>query len=119
MAVETIIKGWGKELIFARHPDYCGKLLCFDKAGSKGSMHFHALKDETWYVQQGSFIVRYIQTDTAGVKEAILNKGDVWNNRPLLPHQLEALEDDSIVFEASTHDDENDSYRVFPGDSQK
>jgi quercetin dioxygenase-like cupin family protein len=119
MAAETINKGWGKEVVFARHPDYCGKLLCFDKSGNKGSMHFHALKDETWYVQQGSFIVRYIQTDTASVKEAILNTGDVWHNRPFSPHQLEALEDDSIIFEASTHDDADDSYRVFPGDSQK
>jgi hypothetical protein len=33
-------------------------------------------------------------------------------------HQLTSLEDDSIIFEVSTHDDPEDSYRVAPGDSQ-
>ena len=27
----NVEKGWGKEIIFAREPAYCGKLLCFNK----------------------------------------------------------------------------------------
>lgn len=111
-------KGWGYELIFGDTADYCGKILHFKKKGGKFSMHFHDKKDETWYVSQGSFIVRFIITETAEIKEEIVNKGDVWHNPRLLPHQVIALEDDSIIFEASTHDDSSDSYRVSPGDSQ-
>jgi quercetin dioxygenase-like cupin family protein len=47
-----------------------------------------------------------------------LNKGDTWTNEVCEPHQLEALEDDSVIFEVSTPDDPKDSYRVEKGDSQ-
>lgn len=111
-------KGWGREIIFANNKDYCGKLLVFDKKGAKGSMHFHMIKHETWYVQQGSFIVKYIDTKNANVLAQTLKTGDVWVNNQGAPHQLEALEDNSIIFEVSTADYSTDSYRVFPGDSQ-
>jgi hypothetical protein len=54
-------KGWGSEFIFATNDKYCGKFLNFE-TGAKFSMHFHAVKDETWYVQSGKFIVQYIDT---------------------------------------------------------
>jgi len=118
MNVEHAKKGWGKEIIFVNNKDYCGKLLIFDKAGSKGSMHFHMIKHETWYVQQGSFIVRFIDTNNANVLAHLLKEGAVWTNEQGRPHQLEALEDNSIIFEVSTADYKTDSYRVLPGDSQ-
>ena len=39
-------KGWGYELIWATNDSYCGKILVFEKPGSKMSMHFHKEKDE-------------------------------------------------------------------------
>jgi quercetin dioxygenase-like cupin family protein len=81
-------------------------------------MHFHDKKDETWYVSKGSFKIRYILTETAEIKEEILKSGDSWHNPRLFPHQLIALEDNSVIFEVSTHDDPTDSFRVSPGDSQ-
>ena len=48
-------KGWGSENIWATNDKYCGKMLNF-KAGAKFSMHFHAKKDETWYVIMGRFV---------------------------------------------------------------
>jgi mannose-6-phosphate isomerase-like protein (cupin superfamily) len=114
-----IEKGWGKEVIFASTDSYCGKFLQFNKAGNKFSMHFHAKKDETWVVIEGAFKLTFIDTSNATIHESILRKGDTWNNPPMLPHQLEALEDNSIIIEVSTADDPNDNYRVMPGDSQK
>jgi quercetin dioxygenase-like cupin family protein len=114
----NVEKGWGKEIIFVNNKDYCGKLLIFDKAGSKGSMHFHMIKHETWYVQKGSFIVRFIDTQNANTLAMTLNEGAVWSNKQGQPHQLEALEDNSIIFEVSTAHYDTDSYRVFPGDGQ-
>jgi len=60
-AMETMVveKAWGREIIFANSPLYCGKLLEF-KDGSKFSMHFHIIKDETWWVQSGEFIYRWM-----------------------------------------------------------
>lgn len=111
-------KGWGYELIWATNDLYCGKIMVFEKIGSKFSMHLHKVKDETWYITQGSFKLRYIDTSTATIHEKILNKGDTWHNPPMLPHQVIALEDQSIIFEVSTPDSVEDNYRIFPGDSQ-
>jgi len=112
-------KGWGHELIWSTNEKYTGKLLVFEKKGSKFSMHFHIQKDETWYVSQGSFLLRWIDTETATINEKNLNVGDTWRNFPTVPHQLEALEDGSTVIEVSTADSVEDNYRIFPGDSQK
>lgn len=110
-------KAWGKEIIFANNPLYCGKLLCFNQ-GSKFSMHFHIIKDETWWVHSGKLIYRWIDTDTSQILEEILLPGHIVRQHPGQPHQLEAVEE-SVIFEVSTEHFDWDSYRVLPGDSQK
>jgi mannose-6-phosphate isomerase-like protein (cupin superfamily) len=110
-------KGWGHELIWTTNDSYCGKLLKFNK-DAKFSMHFHAQKDESWYVLSGRFEVKYIQTKDASVRSEILETGSVWRNEPLEPHQLICLEEGTII-EVSTPDSVEDNYRVMPGDSQK
>jgi mannose-6-phosphate isomerase-like protein (cupin superfamily) len=109
-------KGWGSENIWATNDKYCGKLLKFN-TGAKFSMHFHAEKEETWYVLSGSFIVRCIDTTNANQYEKELKEGDVWHNKPLLPHQLICVEE-GVIIEVSTPDSVEDNYRVGKGDSQ-
>jgi mannose-6-phosphate isomerase-like protein (cupin superfamily) len=111
-------KGWGYEIIWATNDKYCGKIMVFEKPGAKFSMHFHREKDETWFVNAGKFILRWVDTKTATLHERVLKEGDVWHNPPLQPHQLEALIPDSIIFEVSTADSIEDNYRIAPGDSQ-
>lgn len=110
-------KGWGYEVVFENNELYCGKLLCF-KEGAKFSMHFHLIKDETWYVNEGEFIYRWIDTEIGEVQEVKLVPGDTVRQRPGQPHQLEALTD-GVIFEVSTTHHDSDSYRVWKGDSQK
>jgi hypothetical protein len=112
-------KGWGFELIWATNEKYCGKMMVFTKKGNKFSMHFHKEKDESWFVNEGSFIVRWIDTKTATLFSQTLTQGMTWRNKPLLPHQLEALEDNSSITEVSTADSVEDNYRLIPGDSQE
>lgn len=112
----SIPKGWGSELIIENNEMYCGKILIF-KEGCKFSMHYHMEKDETWYVNSGEFIYRWIDTDNAEVHEELLKTGDVVRQRPGQPHQLEAKTAGEI-FEVSTHHKDSDSYRVWAGDSQ-
>ena len=61
----VVEKGWGYELIWATNDKYCGKLMVFQKAGARFSMHFHREKDETWFVNNGRFLVKWIDTKTA------------------------------------------------------
>ena len=110
-------KGWGHEFIFATNDKYCGKILKFNE-GAKFSMHFHATKDETWYVLSGQFEIRYIDTVNADEKVKTLNTGDIWHNPPLLPHQLICTQE-GMIAEVSTPDSVADNYRVGKGDSQK
>ena len=109
-------KGWGEELIIENNEMYCGKLLIF-KEGCRFSMHYHLIKDETWYVNEGEFLYRWIDTDTAKTIEQKLKVGDVVRQRVGQPHQLLALTD-GVVFEVSSQHFDEDSYRVFRGDSQ-
>jgi len=110
-------KGWGEELIIENNEMYCGKLLIFKK-GCKFSMHYHLIKDETWYVNEGEFVYKWIDTETAEVITEELKPGDVVRQRVGQPHQLIALTD-GVVFEVSTQHFNEDSYRVFKGDSQQ
>ena len=110
-------KGWGHELIWATNDKYCGKLLKFN-TGAKFSMHFHAVKDETWYVLDGSFKVEWIDTTNATHHVLVLVAGDIWRNEPLVPHRIVCLLEGTII-EVSTPDSVEDNYRVMPGDSQK
>jgi mannose-6-phosphate isomerase-like protein (cupin superfamily) len=115
--IGTVPKGWGSELIWATTDKYCGKLLKFNK-DAKFSMHFHAEKDETWYVLDGQFVVKFIDTMDARTYTKELNPGDTWRNTPLKPHQLVCIAAGTII-EVSTVDSVKDNYRVLPGDSQQ
>jgi mannose-6-phosphate isomerase-like protein (cupin superfamily) len=76
-------------------------------------MHFHANKDETWYILSGKFKLKCIDTVNATTWEKELNIGDTWHNPPLLPHQIFCLETGTII-EVSTPDSVEDNYRVLP-----
>jgi len=114
-------KSWGYEEIFISNDMYCAKYLVFDRLGGSTSMHFHKEKHETWTVVQGSFLVKYIETDTANVREKILRpvridsgyRQERFTIEPLVPHQLISLEANSIMLEISTPDSVEDNYRLY------
>ena len=115
---EVIEKGWGQELVFASRPGYTGKLLDFHKKGARMSLHFHRVKDESWLVYRGAFLMTTIDLKTGKAEETEMTPGDTMHIPPGLPHRLEALMDNSVVIEVSTPDDPDDNYRIAPGDSQ-
>jgi mannose-6-phosphate isomerase-like protein (cupin superfamily) len=106
-------KLWGYELWIHNDSQYCGKLLVFPLKDSHFSMHYHLIKNETWYIQSGSFRYDYIDTDSAKLFTTTINAGDVIYVERGMPHQLTALENDSVVFEVSTEHFEYDSYRIY------
>jgi len=112
--LHKVEKGWGHELWIHNSPEYCGKLLVF-KAGKKFSMHFHKIKQESWYVSKGSFQYTWVDMSTGTLYTDYLKEGDALTIMPYHPHQLEALED-GIIFEVSTQHFDEDSYRLWKGD---
>ncbi len=115
-AATTVPKGWGHEVVIVNTPKYCGKILHFH-AGGTISMHYHLLKEETWYVASGRFRFRYIDTHDATLYETFLKIGDVVTNNIGQPHQL-ICEEEGDIYEVSTEHFDSDSYRIFKGDSQ-
>lgn len=111
----SIPKGWGYEIIFENNEKYCGKLLVFNK-GCKFSMHYHMIKDEAWYVKDGEFLYRWIDTETGKIQEQLLGEGSAVRQLPGQPHQLKALTEGTI-FEVSTQHFDSDSYRIWKGDT--
>lgn len=110
-------KGWGNELWIQNCPEYCGKVLKFNK-GASFSNHYHWHKKESWYVVYGQLLMRYYNLSNADQKERIIYEGEVVNIPAGNPHQLTAL-DDSMIFEVSSMHEDTDSYRIGKGDSQK
>tara|TARA_E500000081_G_scaffold112625_1_gene115110 strand:+ start:197 stop:607 length:411 start_codon:yes stop_codon:yes gene_type:complete len=110
---KKVDKAWGHELWIYNDEEYCGKLLVFEEEYSKFSMHYHIIKKESWYVQEGQFKFDWIDTEKAELKTDILNVGDSVTIDRGQPHQLTALKPNSIVFEVSTEHFNEDSYRIW------
>lgn len=110
--LKKVERYWGYELWIVNKPEYCGKILWFKK-GHKLSLHYHRVKDETFYLQSGHLKVRLRYQD--GQDEIIdMLPGDSMHIPPGLMHQMEGVED-SELFEFSTQHVDDDSYRVEKG----
>jgi quercetin dioxygenase-like cupin family protein len=110
---KKVEKLWGYELWIHNDSQYCGKLLVFTNQGNHFSMHYHMIKNETWYVQEGAFEFHWIDTENGKLNKKIIVPGDVVYIEKGKPHQLTALENNSIVFEVSTEHFDYDSYRIY------
>jgi len=110
---KRVDKKWGYELWIHNDTDYCGKLLVFNNSGDKFSMHYHMIKDETWYVQKGAFQFDWIDTENGERCYTQIQEGDVIEIKKGLPHQLTALTEQATVFEVSTQHFDKDSYRIY------
>lgn len=111
-----IEKTWGYEIAWVNNDQYCGKILCFRDAGSKTATYFNQTRRKSWFVNSGRFLVRWIDTKTAVLSEKILIEGEVWHTAPMVPHQLEALVPDSMIFEVSSTDIAEDYFKLSDGD---
>lgn len=105
-------KSWGYEHWFANSPLYCGKLICIrhHEWSSKGLYHFHKLKDETFFVIDGSLDLEYYEDNIH--RTLTLNVNDSFRIKPNVKHRFSGGSyDDCKFIEASTEHFEEDSYR--------
>ena len=115
LEMNFVEKGWGWERWICNGPEYCGKLLFFNK-GKRCSWHKHKLKDEVFYLQSGKMLVKYSENDDIEkAKELVLEPGKNFHVYRGLRHQMIALED-SELFEFSTQHFDSDSHRIMKGD---
>lgn len=110
-----VSKNWGFEQIITNSEKYCGKILHFHK-GKKCSYHYHKLKDETFFINFGELEVIFGDTnDILLTRSVTLTKGDIFHVPVGLRHQMKAMQE-TEMFEFSTQDFPEDSFRVIKGD---
>lgn len=104
-------KYWGSiETIISK--DYCGKKI-FMKKGTQNSLEFHCKKFETYFIHSGSVKVG-LRVGRAQNKSIILKKGETFDIIPGLMH-MKIADQDCVVMEISTQDEDSDSYLVEDG----
>lgn len=131
-----VSKGWGYELWIDNSELYCGKQLFIHK-GKKLSLHYHKLKNETFFVHEGQatvityndpnldeniakmswdkFYSQVYYNFINGVKIHILNAGDNLRIPVGTRHTIKA-DLNVLIYEFSTQHFDSDSYRVLKGD---
>lgn len=70
------------------------------KAGSKGGVQYHHLKNECGYLLSGQLLIRF-DTGDGVLQEKIFSAGSVFHFPPGAVHQEEAITD-CVILEAST-----------------
>jgi mannose-6-phosphate isomerase-like protein (cupin superfamily) len=114
--MQIVEKLWGYENVIVNTDLYCGKIIHINK-GHMGSFHYHAVKDETFYLQSGNVKLKYSDSDDyENSREITLLPGDAFRIYPGLRHQIIGLQDSDII-EFSTHDKNEDSYRVISSEN--
>jgi mannose-6-phosphate isomerase len=82
--MRTVLKPWGREVIFAETDQYVGKLI-FISAGHRLSRQYHRLKDETILVQVGelelelsckgaSRVLRMLPSETQHIAAGVVHR---------------------------------------------
>ena len=106
--VNYVPKVWGHEEWIVNNDKYCGKKLVLKKS-YRCSMHYHEIKDETFYISAGRV---FIETEFEGkTLHRVLYPGDVVHIKIGMRHRFTGLEDSQII-EFSTHHIDEDSYRT-------
>lgn len=91
---------WGTEDLLALVSKQFSVKRLKVKAGNKGGLQYHRLKDEVQIMISGKMIIRFDIGDKV-LQEKIIEAGDVVHFPPGLIHQEEAITDCEL-FEAST-----------------
>jgi mannose-6-phosphate isomerase-like protein (cupin superfamily) len=114
--VEVIEKEWGHEkIILNGRNTYCLKEM-YLKPGYQVSLHWHRHKEETFILITGELVIETANTQKGTKETTILTEQlSSFTLEPGVPHTFYSNNDKSVVFlEASTYDEEHDSYRLFP-----
>ena len=111
----TVIKSWGYELWFENNENYCGKLL-FIKHGkwsSGGNFHYHKIKDETFFVIEGSLLLEFVGENNK-IFTFELEELQTVRVFPATKHRFTAISEKGCKFiEVSTTHSDEDSYRCY------
>ena len=103
---------YGYEITWAEKEQYTSKIMVFEKANAKTPIIFHKDTTKTWFINTGTFNVRWIDTSTGELYERELSEGAVFHIPALMPSGLESLSENSTISETSNLNNPEDSYKL-------
>ena len=108
---------WGSEELLALVSKQFSVKRLKVKAGNKGGLQFHRLKDEVAVLISGEMLIRFDLGDKV-LRERIIKAGDVVHFPPGLVHQEEAITDCEIIEASSPHFNDRVRMEEFYGQGQ-
>ena len=108
---------WGSEDLLALVSKQFSVKRLKVKAGNKGGLQFHRLKDEVAVLISGEMLIRFDLGDKV-LQERIIKAGDVVHFPPGLVHQEEAITDCEIIEASSPHFNDRVRMEEFYGQGQ-
>jgi len=110
---DNIVKhDWGYEIVWARKPEYVSKIIVLEKAGAKTDMVFHKSGKKSFFVNEGAFKIRWIDTTNGLLNEQQLRMGDVYDVQEMQPYSLESIYPNSSLTEVNNGISEQDRFVI-------
>jgi D-lyxose ketol-isomerase len=109
---EFITKLWGAEEVLTNSDLYCAKILHI-RNGYQSSLHYHSVKDETFFALAGHIAVEYFPV--GGVRcQTILSgkRRDGLHLPPGTAHRFWSMAGDAMLLEVSTFHSDTDVTRI-------
>jgi mannose-6-phosphate isomerase-like protein (cupin superfamily) len=110
---------WGYEIIWTSNDLYCGKILVFEKAGSKTNVMLHKERKKSWFVNAGKFRFTFIDVKTGKTNQTIIEEGKTVDIAEMSPHSVEAMTNNASIIEVGMADMISDRFNITPDDNQK
>jgi mannose-6-phosphate isomerase-like protein (cupin superfamily) len=101
----TVDKVWGREEWLENNAAYCVKLLRLNRA-HRCSLHYHPVKDETFYVVSGRVLLEYGILEER-LQTRVLAAGDHHRLPRDTVHRFTGLVDSAFVEAGTTHSDDD------------
>ena len=92
-------RDWGKEVLIAHIPGICTGKVLWMKAGARGGLQCHRLKNEAQYLFSGELLIEY-DSGNGELLEMKVMAGQAWHIPPMAVHRETAITD-CLIFEVS------------------
>ena len=110
--IKSVEKYWGRMDTLFEGEDFTVKRI-FMRAGSQSSLEYHVRKEESYYIESGALKVG-LRIGRAENKSITLRQGDILHIPVGLMH-MRIAEEDVVIIETSSKDDDGDSHLVEDG----
>ena len=110
---DNVLKySWGYEICWTRKEDYVSKIVVMERAGAKTDMLFHKDGKKSFFINEGAFKIRWIDTTNGVLNEKELRTGDVWDVNEMQPYSLESVYPNSSLTEVNNGIKEDDKFII-------